>query len=89
MIQDVRCYYIGNIGDVRDMEIRDAYKKLCDNGVLREEYKIVEWKGLNHALDFPEVFKNDWICIVLSCIHNNFIWLENGPIKSPKGSSTR
>ena len=46
MIQDVRCCYTGKIGEVGDMEIRDAYKKLCDNGVLREEYKIVERKGL-------------------------------------------
>lgn len=42
MIQDVRCFYIGKIGEVGDMEIRDAYKKLCDNGFLREEYKIIE-----------------------------------------------
>ena len=67
--------YTGKIGDVRDIEIRYAYSKLCDSGVLREEYKIFEWKGLNHALDFLQVFKNDWICIVLSCIHNDFIFL--------------
>lgn len=84
MIQDVRCCYIGKIGEVGDMEIRDAQKKLYYIGFLREEYKIVELKGINHALDLPHFFKNDWIRIVLSCIHNNFIWLENGPIQISK-----
>lgn len=41
------------IGEVGDMELREAYGKLCDNGVLKEEYKIVKWKGLTHALAFP------------------------------------
>lgn len=77
MIQDIRCYYIGKNGEVGDMDIRDVYKKLCDNGVLREEYKIIEWKGLNYALDFPQVFKTKWIQIFLSQIHDNYIWLES------------
>ena len=68
MIQDVRCCYTGKIREVGDMEIRDAYKKLCDNRVLREEYKIIEHKGLNRAPDFPQVFKIEWIGIILSCI---------------------
>ena len=42
------------------MEIRDAYSKLCDNGLLREENKNFEWKGLTHTLDFPQMFK-DWM----------------------------
>ena len=80
MIQDVRCCYTGNIGEVGHMEIIYAYNELCDNGVLREEYKIVEQKGLNCALYFPQVFKIKWIIIVLICIHDNYIWLEGGPI---------
>ena len=59
MIQDVMCCYMGKIGEVGDMEMRDSLKQLCDNGVLREEYKIFEKKGLNHALDFPQVFKTE------------------------------
>ena len=42
MIQDVRCFYTGKIGEVGNMEMRYSYNKLCNNGVLREEYKIVE-----------------------------------------------
>ena len=57
MIQNVRCCYRGKIGEVCDMEIKDAYNKLCDNEVLREECKIIECKGLKCALDFPQVFK--------------------------------
>lgn len=84
MIKDVRCCYTGKIGEVGDMKIRDAYNKLYDNGVLREEYKIIEQKGLNCALDFLQVFKTKWIRIILSCIHDNYIWLEGGPIKPTK-----
>ena len=42
MIQDIKCCYLGNIGEVGDMELRDAYKKLCDNRVLRKELKKIE-----------------------------------------------
>lgn len=84
MIQDVRCCYTRKIGEVGDIEIRDAYIKICVNGFLREEYKIVEQKGLNHALDFPQVFKTKWIRFFLSHIHDNYIWLENGLIKFTK-----
>ena len=63
------------------MEIREAYNKLCDNGVLKEEFNIFEKKGLTHALEFPTIFKMEWIKLVLSRIHDGRLWLEEGPIK--------
>ena len=57
MVQNVRKSYNCKIGNIGDMEIREAYKKLCDNSALKEEFKIVEIKGLTQALDFPNVFK--------------------------------
>ena len=54
---------------------------MCDNDVLKDKLKVVERKGLTHSLDFPNVFKIEWIKIVLSRIHVNSIWLEYGPIK--------
>lgn len=66
------------------MELRDAYSKLCDNEVLREDNKIVEQKALTCALDFPQMFKTKWIQIFLSYIYENYIWLEDGPIKITK-----
>ena len=66
------------------MEIREAYNKLCVNGVLKEDYNIVEKKGLTHALDFPTVFKIEWIRLVLSRIHDGWLWLEGGLIKITK-----
>ena len=70
MVQDVRRCYNYKVGAIGDMEIREAYERLCENGVLKEEYKIVEMKGLTRALDFPTVFKTKWIRIVLSRIHD-------------------
>ena len=84
MVQDVRKCYNYKIGSIGDMEIIGAYNRLCKNGVLKEEYKIVEKKGLTWALDFPNVFKIEWIRIVLSQIHDGSLWLDNGPIKITK-----
>ena len=52
------------------MELRKAYDKLCVNRVLKEEFNIVERKGLTRALDFPIEFKIEWIKIVLRRIHD-------------------
>ena len=52
--------------------------------MLKEEFKIVEKRGLTRTLDFPDIFKTEWIKIVLSIIHDNSLWLENGPIKITK-----
>ena len=84
MIQDVRKCYNCKVGSIGDLELREAYDRLCDNGVLRDEYQIVEKKGLTHALDFPTGFKTEWIKIVFSQIHDECIWLEKGPVKITK-----
>ena len=63
------------------MELGEVYNRLCDNGVLKEEFNIVERKGLTHALDFPTAFKTKRLKIVLRKIHDGSIWLEGGPIK--------
>ena len=59
MIQNVRKCYNCKIGSIDDMEIREAYDKLWENSVLREEFKIVEKKGLTCALDIPNIFKTE------------------------------
>ena len=84
MIQDVRCCYTYKVGNIGDMEIRETYGRLCKNRVLKEEFKIVERKGLTLALDFPNVFKTKWIKIVLSRIHDNSVWLDNEMVKIKK-----
>ena len=66
------------------MEIMEAYNKLCDNRVLKEDFNIVERKGLTRTLDFPTIFKMEWIRLVLSRIHESFLWLEGGPVKINK-----
>ena len=66
------------------MVIREAYDKLCVNRVLKDEYKIIEMKGLTHALEFCTIFKMEWIRLMLSRIHDGSIWLEDGPVKISK-----
>ena len=84
MIQDVHKCYNCKVGSIGDMELGDAHDKLCDNGVLKEEFSIVEKKGLTRALDFSTTFKMEWIKIVLSRIHDGYIWLEGGKVKITK-----
>ena len=38
MIQDVRKCYNCKVGSIGDLELREAYGRLCDNGVLKDEY---------------------------------------------------
>ena len=61
MIQDVRKFYNYKVGSIGDLELKEAYGRLCKNGKLKDEYQIVERKGLTCALDFPTVFKTEWI----------------------------
>ena len=69
------------IGEVGDLELTSAYEKLCVDGRLKDEHKHVAEKGLTHALDFPRVFKIDWIKIVLSQVHDMKLWLERESTK--------
>ena len=71
------------------MEISNAFDKLCDNGKLKDEYSIVEKKGLTKALAFPTMFKTEWIRIVLRKIHDGAFWLEIGSMKFIKKTINR
>ena len=44
MVQNVIKCYNCKVGGIGDMEIYQAYEKLCENGVLKDEYKIIERK---------------------------------------------
>ena len=65
MIQDVQKCYNCKVGSIGDLELKEAYDRLCENGKLQDEYQIVERKGFTHALDFSMVFKTKWIKIEL------------------------
>ena len=84
MVQDVQRCYNCKIGAIGDLKIYNAYNKLCDDGILKDEFSIVEKKGLTRALIFSIVFKTEWIRIVLNRIHDGEFWLEKGPVKITK-----
>ena len=52
------------MGSIGDIEIRETYGKLCENKVLKDEFKIIERRGLKCAYTFPNIFKKEWIGIV-------------------------
>ena len=84
MVQDVQKCYNCKIGAIGDLEIFNAFDKLCHKGILKDEFFIVDKKGLTKALVFPIVFKTEWIRIVLSWIHDGAFWLETGLVKITK-----
>lgn len=84
MVQDVQKCYNCKVGAIGDLEIFNAFDKLCDNGKLKDEFSIVEKKGLTKALVFPTIFKTKWIQIFLSRIHDGAFWLETEPMKFTK-----
>ena len=51
---------------------------------MKEEFKIVERKGLTHALEFPMIFKIEWIKIVMRKLHDGCLWLEGRHTKISK-----
>ena len=53
MINDVRDCYTYKIGEVGNFELKEAYGKLYENGIPKDEIKIAKIKGLTHALGFP------------------------------------
>ena len=70
MVQDVHKCYNYKVGAIGDLEISNAFDNLCDNDKLKDEYTIVEKKGLTKALAFPTIFKTKLIRIVLRRIHD-------------------
>ena len=89
MVQDVwRCYNC-KVGAIGDLEIANAFEKLCEDGKLKDEFAIVEKKKLTKALAFPTVFKIECIRIFLSRIHDGTFWLETGIMKFTKKTVNR
>ena len=84
MVKDVKKCYNCKIGAIGDLEIFNSFDKLYDKGKLKDEFSIVEKKGLTKALVFPIVFKIEWIHIVLSQIHDGYFWLETRLVKITK-----
>ena len=72
------------IGEIGDLEIREVFAKLCENGILKDKYKIIKKKGLTCALAFLKVFKVELTKIVLSQVHDMKLWLKGGPVKINK-----
>ena len=76
MVQDVQKCYNCKLGAIGDLEIANAYEKLCVDRKLKDEFAIVEKKTLTKALAFQTILNNKWIRIVLSRIHDGAFWLE-------------
>ena len=75
MIHNVWCFYVYKIGEVDDYKMHATYEKLWNEGILKNEFKNFEKKGLTHVLEFPRNFKIEWIKVILRRIHDMKFWL--------------
>ena len=57
MVHDVCSCYMCKVGEIEYYELWNAYDKLCENGILGDENKIVAKKGLTNSLAFWKFFK--------------------------------
>ena len=65
IVHDIILCYMCKIGYIGDLQFRIAYEKLCENGRLKDEHKVVAERGLTLALNFLKVFMVKWIKVVL------------------------
>ena len=49
---------------------------MCVDENLKDEYKNLEATGLIHTLHFQKEFKTSWIRVVLSQVHDMYMWLD-------------
>lgn len=57
LINDNISFYHCTIQELRTFKMNKAYNALCDNGVLKPEYRHLEITGLTHALYMKNDFK--------------------------------
>ena len=63
IVHVVRSCNMCKVTEIGDYEMWASYDKLCDNGNLKDENKII---AINCALALMKVFKVEWINIFLS-----------------------
>lgn len=84
LVEDVKFFTKCQVEELGHVEIKDTYDELCTDGKLDSKYEHIKIKGLTEALTYPHVFKAQWVKLVLSRVHDDFMWLEEQPFKITK-----
>lgn len=84
LVEDVRFFTKCRVEELSHVEISDTYDGLCTNDKLDSKFEHIIIKGLTEALVYPHVFKPQWVKFVLSRVHDDFMWLQEQPIKITK-----
>lgn len=87
LIKDICAFIHCKIEEICQADIDTSYRSVCDNGKLKDEHVLLKTKGLMHALHILNVFKTEWMIIVLSRVHDQFMWLDQ-PAKITKEIDT-
>lgn len=84
LVEDVRFFTKCRVEELGHVEISDTYDELCTDGKLDNKFEHIKIKGLTEALVYPRVFKPQWVKLVLSRVHDDFMWLQEQPFKITK-----
>lgn len=58
--------------------IQSEYLSLCEDEKLQSKYAKLESLGLINGVEYPIVFRLDWIRLVMRRVHNPGMWLAKG-----------
>lgn len=76
-VEDVRSFCHYKLQDLGVAVIYEQYRSLCnEQGRLKEQFRSVVDKGFHHAINFIDNFDDELVRFVLSCIHDQFMWLD-------------
>ena len=76
LINDIHTYFSCTVQEIGTLDMDNALAELCVDGALKPEFKHLEIKGLTHIPHLPRSFQVKWISYILSCVHNDQLWLE-------------
>ena len=70
VLQDIQAYIHCKIEELREKIIKSDNQNMCLYGVLKDEHKNLQEKGLTYNVDTPTKFHPNWIRSVLIRVQN-------------------
>lgn len=80
-IEDIRAYIYCKYDILGIDDISTQMEYMTDNGVMREEHKHINQLSIMKILDLCEFDEDEWFKILLSRVHDQFIWIGDKLVK--------
>lgn len=83
LVHEIHSFQDYSIQELGNIAIHEAFNELFVDGALKPEHQNLETKGLAHISHIPRDFQVKWIKIILRCVHNGQLYLDQ-PIQITK-----